>query len=234
MKSDFGGRPPPGAGLLLAAAVLSGAAPVPAPTPAPAASASVAWKSSVTAEGARPGDKLQEAEIWLVGDRMRIDDRTPGIDPANELLAGGVFYSWKPGATAGIRLALGLARQGGRPLHDYARRIPEIRARGRVTGSEKIDGRACDVVELETPEDGKGTYWLARELRDFPLRIRVEKPGVYSPYRSTPLTIVKLEYRNRDVRFPAGIDGAELAPPRGVRFEDATQIFLNRGRPFPR
>jgi len=223
-----------GAGLLLGAAILSGSAPGPVPTSAPAAHASFAWKSSVTAEGARPGAKLQEAQIWLEGDRMRIDDRTRGIEPANELLAGGVLYLWKPGAPAGIRMAIGLARKGGRPLHDYARRIPEIRARGRVTGNEKIDGHACDVVQFDTPEDGKGTYWLARDLRDFPLQIRVERPGVYSPYKSTPMTIVKLEFRNREVRFPAGIDAAELAPPAGVRFDDATQIFLNRGRPFPR
>jgi hypothetical protein len=176
---------------------------------------------------------LQRAEIWLAGGRMRIEDSTPGVPPMTLLVADGTAYSWQPGKPTGTKMAAALARRSGRPPHDYARRISEIRSRGRVVGVERVDGHVCDVLEYDSFDEGKGKYWLARDLQDFPVRIVVDRP-LRIPYRSAAVGRVELEYRNFEVRIPAVVDAAELSPPAGVRFDDVTQLFLNRGRPTPR
>ena len=190
------------------------------------------WKSTVTVEGARPGDSLQEAEVWRDGGRMRIEDRTPGAAPTNLVSDGGEVFVWEVGKTVGFRMAEGAARKRGRPVHDYVRRVDQIRTKGTLIGEEKVDGHACDVYAYETPQDGKGTYWLARDLRGFPLRIRIERPQM-SPYRGKPIAIVKIGYHNRDVQVPARVPEELLEPPGNVQFQDAAEIFTNLPKAGP-
>jgi len=218
-------------GLALAAATLAAGAPTPTPSPTPSPlPLSVRWKATVTSSEAKPGDKLQVAEIWMDGRRMRIEDRTAGTPPIDAIVnEAGTVFLWQPGSRTGSRVAAGLMRRSARPRHDYALRIPEIRARGKVTGTEKLDGHLCDVIRAEGPE-GVATYWLARDLRDFPLRILFDRPVAINPYRGTPLGRVTLDYRNSDVRMPSGIDPARYTPPSDVRFDDMNQLFL-RVRP---
>lgn len=191
---------------------------------APEAPSSAHWKTTVTMEGARPGDKLQEAEVWREGGRMRIEDRTPGTPPTNLVSDGGEVYVWEVGKKAGVRMAPGLARGRGRPLHEYVRRVADIRTKGTLLRDEKVDGHVCDVYAWETPQEGKGTYWLARDLKGFPVRVVIERPQM-SPYRSKPIDVVKLEYRNREVQVPAKIPEELLQPPDDVTFQDASEIF---------
>jgi hypothetical protein len=196
---------------------------------------SIHWKAVVTSAEARPGDKLQEAEVWYEAGRIRIEDRTAGAVPRNYLLTPeGVAYAWTPGGTSGMKMNVMVARRSGRPLHEYVRRLAEVRFRGKVAGTERIDGHDCDVVEYVNADQEKGTYWLARDLQDFPLRIAIERPQTLVPYRGRSIGSVKLEIRNSDVRRPAGIDRAGLSPPPGVRFDDVSEIFGNKGRATPR
>jgi hypothetical protein len=204
---------------LIAAAIAAGAL-----AAAPETPSSAHWKTTVTMEGARPGDKLQEAEVWRDGGRMRIEDRTPGVPPTNLVSDGGEVYVWEAGKTAGIRMAQGMARQRGRPLHEYVRRVADIRSKGTLLREEKLDGHVCDVYAWETPQDGKGTYWLARDLKGFPLRVVIERPQL-SPYRSKPIATITLDYRNRDVRVPASVPDGLLEPPDDVKFQDASEIL---------
>jgi len=190
------------------------------------------WKATVTVEGARPGDKLQEAEIWRDGGRMRIEDRTRGAVPTNLVSDGGEAFVWEVGKTVGLRMAEGAARKRGRPMHDYVRRVDQIRTKGKLVGEEKVDGHACDVYAYETPQDGKGTYWLARDLKGFPVRVVIER-SVMVPYRGKPIDTVKLDYRNRDVQVPARVPEELLEPPNDVQFQDAAEIFTNLPRAAP-
>jgi hypothetical protein len=213
-------------------AVVVPAVPTPVAAPAPP---SFHWRAVVTSAEARPGDKLQDAQVWFEGGRIRIEDRTAGAAPTNYLLTPeGVAYSWTPGGTSGMKMPVPIARRSGRPLHEYVRRLAEIRSRGKLVASERIDGHDCDVVQYETADQEKGTYWLARDLRDFPLRIRIERPQMLVPYRGRAIGTVKLEIRNSDVRTPSGIDRAGLSPPTGVRFDEVSDLFGNRGRTTPR
>jgi len=218
------------AGGLLAAVMPVVSTPVAAPAPP-----SFHWKSVVTSSEARAGDKLQDAQVWFEGGRTRIEDRTAGAAATNYLLTPeGVAYAWTPGGTSGMKMAVPIARRSGRPLHEYVRRLAEIRSRGKLVSTERIGGHDCDVVQFETADQEKGTYWMARDLRDFPLRIRIERPQMLVPYRGRAIGTVKLEIRNTDVRIPSGIDRAGLSPPTSVRFDDVSDLFGNRGRTTPR
>ena len=187
------------------------------------------WMSTVTVEGARPGQPLQEAEIWLEGGRMRIEERGKGSEKTNILEAEGQVYVWKEGETAGLRMSAELSARSGRPSHAYVRRLEEIRSRGQKTGVETVDGHACDVYVYESPQGGKGTYWLARDLRGFPVRAVVERRQVLPFKTSVEVSRVTLDYRNTEIRIPGKVPAERLAVPLGVEFQDATD--LTTGRP---
>jgi hypothetical protein len=182
-------------------------------------------------EGGRPDQPLQEAEIWLSGGRMRIEER--GKPKTIVLKAGNEVYVWVEGQSTGTKLSAGVAMRGGRPWHDYVLRIAEVRSRGKRLGAETIDGYACEVFELGSAPGEKGTYWLATKLQGFPLKAIVERP-IPLPYPSEANRTVKLEYRNTNVRVPGSVSDARLAIPSGVEFQDVNDLFLNKGRPIKR
>ncbi|MGH9368340.1 MAG: hypothetical protein ACRD3M_11765 [Thermoanaerobaculia bacterium] len=216
--------------LYLASAVAAGLLLCPAAAATGAAGQaepSAHWRATVTVEGAQPGQPLQEAQVWLLGGRIRIEERGKAAERINVLLAGAEVYIWVEGERTGTRLAAGLAARG-RPLHTFVRRTEEIRSRGRKSREEIVDGHACEVFEYESPQDGKGIYWLARDLGHFPVKAIVERRH-YLPYSAEPIATVKLEYRNRDVRIGEPVPETKLSPPAGVRFEDATELMLRGG-----
>jgi len=190
--------------------------------------ASAHWRSTVTVEGARPGQPLQEAEIWLESGRMRIEERGKGSEKTNILEADGEVYVWKEGQATGLRMSAELAARGGRPSHNYVRRLEEIRSRGQKTGVETVDGHPCDVYAFESPQDGKGTYWLARDLRGFPVRAVVERRQVLPFKASVEVSRVRLDYRNTEIRIPGKIPPERLAVPAAVEFQDATDLMSGR------
>lgn len=193
---------------------------------------SARWKSTVTLAGARPGQALEESQIWLQDSRMRVEARGTGFEKTNVLEADGEVYVWTEGQTTGIKMQAGLAARGGRPSHGYVRRIEEIRARGQKIGVETEGGHPCDVYAFETPRDGKGIYWLAKDLQGFPVRAVVERREVLPERPSVGLSRVKLEYRNTDVRIPGKFPSSLLDVPATVQFQDVTELML-RG-PAPR
>jgi hypothetical protein len=209
-----------------AALALAIVARTPVPTPVPL---SVQWKSTVTLEGAPPGSPLQEAQIWLVGGRMRIEERGKGKEKTYVLKAGGEIYVWTEGQPSGIKMNQGLALRSGRPWHEYVRLIAAIRSGGRKLGTEKVDGYVCNVFRYDDPLAGKGTYWLATKLDDFPVKAVVER-SMALPYRAEANRTLKLEYHNTDIRLPASVSEASLAVPAGVKFQDVTELLLG-GRP---
>ena len=191
------------------------------------------WTSEVTREGARPGQFLQKAEIWLSDGRFRIADRTPGVPPTDVLLVEDTVYLWEVGKTTGLKMPAGLARRSGRPWHDYAVRRTEVREAGKLMRSETRDGHPCDVVAYEYPPETKGTYWLARDLDDFPIRVELERPEAMLPYRSRPTGTVRITYENREVRLGEKVDAARFAPPPGMKFDDASEILTGKPRAAP-
>ncbi|HTO88022.1 MAG TPA: hypothetical protein VMR54_10920 [Thermoanaerobaculia bacterium] len=205
---------------------LLGAAP---PTPS-SGLRSAQWRSVVTVVGTDPDKPLEEAEIWLSGSRMRIEEGRKGTPKTIVLKTGTEVYVWVEGQSSGTRMNLGLAAKSGRPPHDYARRIEEIRSRGKRIGAEKVDGYSCDVFEFGSLPPEKGTYWLATELQGFPVKAIVER-SMPLPYRSEANRTQKLEYHNTRVRIPGSVSEVRFALPTGVEFQDLTDLFLNKGRP---
>jgi hypothetical protein len=191
---------------------------------------SATWKSTVTLSDARAGRPVQQAELWLADGRLRIADRTPGLPPTDYLIADGAVYFWEAGKTTGMKAPLALAARGGRPLHDYALRVAGLRSGGRALRSEKSGGRTCDVFASADPSGAKTTYWLAPDLADFPLRIEEERPEAVLPYRTRTTRTVRLAYENRDVKVGAKVNPERVAPPPGVRFEDASEVFTGPPR----
>lgn len=187
---------------------------------------SARWRSSVTLEGAGPGQPLEQAEIWMQGVRMRIETRGTGSERNFALEADGEVYFWTEGQPTGTRMAAGLAARSGRPSHGYVRRIQEIRSRGQRIGVETVDGHVCDVFGFENPLAGKGTYWLAQDLRGFPVRAVVERREVLPIKPGVELLRVKLGYRNTDIRIPGEFPPELLDPPANVHFRDVTELML--------
>ncbi|MGH9367930.1 MAG: hypothetical protein ACRD3M_09685, partial [Thermoanaerobaculia bacterium] len=172
------------------------------------------------------------AEVWLLGGRMRLEERGQEAKATNVLQTGAEVYIWVEGQKHGVRLAPALAARG-RPLHTFVRRVGEIRSRGRKTGEDIVDGHPCEIFEVESRDEGKGTYWLARDLGDFPVKAILER-RLFLPYSGEPVAVDRVEYRNRDIRIGGPVPSGKLEPPAGVQFQDTTEIFLNRARPVPR
>jgi hypothetical protein len=190
---------------------------------------SASWRTVVTAEGARPGQTLQEAEIWMSGADSLVEERGRGGAKTFVLQLDGEVYVWEEGKSSGSKMAAGLAARSGRPPHDYVRNVEEIRARGKKVGSENLDGQPCEIFEYESPKGDRGTYWLATKLRHFPVKVVLERPMAL-PYRAEAERRIRLEYRNSNVRVPARRVEAKLALPSGVQFQDLTELMMT-GRP---
>ena len=217
----------------LIAAGLAAAGLVAGPTSAAERARTAQWKSEVTREGARPGQLLQNAEIWLSDGRFRIADRTPGLPPTDVLVVEDTVYLWEVGKTTGLKMPSGLAHRSGRLWHDYALRRTEVRQGGKLVRSEARDGHPCDVLAYEYPPETKGTYWLARDLDDFPIRVEIERPEAMLPSRSRPTGTVRIAYENREVRLGEKLDPSRFAPPPGMKFDDASEILTGKPRVAP-
>jgi hypothetical protein len=186
------------------------------------------WRSTVTVEGARAGQIFQDAEIWMAGTSMKIEERGKTSARTEVLFLGDEAYFWVEGQSVGSKMGAALAARRGGASHDYARRSEEIRVRGKKIRSEELDGQPCEVFEYESPQ-GKGTYWLATKLRNFPIKAIVER-RLSLPYRAQVDRPIRMEYRNTELRIPAKGSEEKLALPEGVEFQDVTELVLG-GRP---
>ena len=175
------------------------------------------WKSKMEIAGGPQGDKTTKSEMWMKDKSLRMKSTVMGVN-MNMVKSGDVLYQWQEGQTTGMKMSAGMRRRGG-PSADYVGKIDEIRARGKKVGTGTVAGHECDIYEYSeaTGEGtGKKTYWLARDLKNFPIKIVNEAGGMKT-------TII-----NSDIDLKASVPDAMLAPPAGVQFQDMSEMMKGR------
>lgn len=182
------------------------------------------WTSTVTVEGAPAGAVFQRAEVWFKEGRLRVEVVGPK-GRSITLDTGGDLYAWTDGEKTGLRINPAMSASSGQPSHAYVRRVEEIR-QGTPVRTETVDGHSCDVFEY-AGLDGKGTYWLAKDLRFFPVKIVLQRPLAISlPFagsrqRKTP----DLYVHNTEIAVPAAAAPVLFAVPSDVHFRDAAEVM---------
>ena len=112
-------------------------------------------------------------------------------------------------------MSASMRRRGG-PSADYVGKIEEIRARGKKIGTEAVAGHECDIyeyTEVTGERSGKQSYWLARDMKNFPIKVVNETGGI----RITTL--------NSDIDLKASVPDAMLQPPADVKFQDMSEMM---------
>lgn len=201
------------AGLLLAALACGGALQA-------QAFESAHWKSSTEMSGGPQGDMKSESEVWMKDKKMRAKTQVMGMN-MNVVKSGDFIYQWPEGQTSGMKIPVTLRRRGGQSM-DYVNKMADVRAKGKKIGAETVNGHACEIFEYneETPERGgtaKQTYWLAKDLKDFPVKVVTENGGM------------KMSTLNHDVELGAAVPDSLLTPPDGVKFQDMSEMM--KGKP---
>lgn len=111
------------------------------------------------------------------------------------------------------------ARQRGASA-DYVNRIDDIRTKGKKLGTETVNGHACDIYEYtETSERGrtaKQTYWLAKDLKNFPVKLMAE------------IGDAKVTTVNSDIELGAVVPDSMVTPPDNVKFQDMSQMMKGK------
>jgi hypothetical protein len=175
---------------------------------------SVHWKSKTEIVGGPQGDRTTESEMWMKDKKFRMKTTVMGMN-MNIVRAGDVLYQWQEGQTSGMKMSAGMRRRGG-PSADYVGKIDEIRARGKKIGTETVAGHECDIYEYSeaTGEGtGKQTYWLARDMKNFPIKVVNETGGM------------KITTLNSDIDLKASVPDAMLEPPADVKFQDMSEMM---------
>jgi hypothetical protein len=197
------------AGLFLAALVCGGAL-------QGQAFGSVHWKSSTEMTGGQQGDMKTESEIWMKDKKLRSRTQAMGMN-MNLVKAGDFIYQWQEGQTTGMKIPATLRRRGGQSI-DYVNKMDDVRAKGKKIGEETVDGHPSEIFEYNesNPERGtpsKQTYWLARDLKNFPVKVVTETGGM------------KIVTANHDVDLSASVPDSLLTPPDGVKFQDMSEMM---------
>jgi hypothetical protein len=178
------------------------------------------WKSSTEMSGGPQGDMKSESEVWMKDKKMRAKTQVMGMN-MNVVKSGDFIYQWPEGQTSGMKIPVTMRRRGGQTM-DYVNKMADVRAKGKKIGAESVGGHACEIFEYdeETPERGgttKQTYWLAKDLKDFPVKVVTENGGM------------KMSTLNHDVELGAAVPDSLLTPPDGVKFQDMSEMM--KGRP---
>ena len=197
------------AGLLLAALACGGALQA-------QAFESAHWKSTTEMSGGPQGDMKSESEVWMKDKKMRAKTQVMGMN-MNVVKAGDFIYQWPEGQTSGMKIPAGLRRRGGQSM-DYVNKMAEVRAKGKKIGAETVDGHACEIFEYNEPSPERGgtakqTYWLAKDLKDFPVKVVTENGGM------------KMSTLNHDVELGARVPDSLLTPPEDVKFQDMSEMM---------
>jgi len=151
-------------------------------------------------------------EIWLKGGQMRMKANASGMT-IHMLKVGDDLYNWMDGQGMGMKMTAGANRRG-RATQDYVNQVDVIRAKGKKTGTETIDGHPCEIWEYagEQGDSHKGTYWLATDLKNFPVKaIRETERG-------------KVTYHNSDIEIPAKVSDDLFAVPKDIVFRDMGEM----------
>ena len=171
------------------------------------------WKSQIDMEGGRQGGgMLSEYEIWMKGGTMRMKAELAGV-AMNMLKLGDQTYTWADGAATGMKTNIAASRRTNRANSDYINRIEEYRAKGKKIGNETLDGHPCEIWEHTDEYGNHGKYWLAQDLKNFPVQAIVDSPGS------------KVTYHNKDIQIPATIPDSMMAIPKDVDFQDMSEMM---------
>jgi hypothetical protein len=184
---------------------------------------SVHWKATTEMTGGPQGDMTTESEIWLKDTKMRAKTQAMGMN-MNVVKSGDFIYQWQEGQTAGMKIPTSLRRRGGQSM-DYVNKMAEVRAKGKKIGAETVDGHSCEIFEYEDASQAPGgamkqTYWLAKDLKNFPVKVVSETGGM------------KMTTLNRNVEIGARVPESLLTPPDGVKFQDMSEMM--KGKPAQR
>jgi len=177
---------------------------------------SVHWKSKTEIVGGPQGDIATESEMWMKDKKLRMKTTVMGMN-MNVVKSGDTLYQWQEGETSGMKMSASMSRGG--PSADYAGKIDEIRAKGKKIGAETVAGRECDIYEYTEAtgeRTGKQTYWLARDLKNFPIKVVNETGGM------------KITIANSDIDLKASVPDAMLQPPADVKFQDMSEMMKSR------
>ena len=170
------------------------------------------WKSQISVEGSREAGRTpSESEIWMKSGKMRMKTNAAGMS-MNMLKLGDDFYTWTEGQGTGMKMNTATQRSN-RPGSDYVNRIDEYRTKGKKVGAETVDGHPCEIWEYTDEHGAHGRYWLAQDLKNFPIKAVVESAGS------------KITYHNTDIQIPATISDSMLAVPSNVRFQDMSEMM---------
>jgi uncharacterized protein DUF4412 len=175
------------------------------------------WKSKFEIEGNRQGPSSGEYEIWTKGGKMRMKGEM-GKVTMNMLKISDDLYTWTDGQGQGMKINVAAAKQQNRPSHDYIHRIEEFKSKGKKVGSETLDGHPCDIYEYDAEKGNHGRYWLARDLRDFPIKAVVEQNGM------------KVTYHNVKIEAPAMVADSMMEIPKDVEFQDLSEMMKGMQR----
>ena len=139
------------------------------------------WKSTTEMSGGSRGDMKSESEIWMKDKKMRAKTQVMGMN-MNVVKSGDFIYQWPEGQTAGMKIPANMNRRGGQSM-DYVNKMADVRAKGKKIGAETVDGHPCEIFEYNesSPERGgttKQSYWLAKDLKDFPVKVVTENGGM--------------------------------------------------------
>jgi len=173
----------------------------------------VHWKSTIEIEAGAPGVQMpSEYEIWLKGSRMRMKTEALGM-AMNMLKLGDEMYSWSDGQPSGVKVNIAASQRSGRSNSDYVHRVAEIREKGKKLGAESVDGHPCEIREYTDEHGNHGKYWLAEDLKYFPVR------AVVDGAKGT------VTYRNREIDLAASIPEEMMALPKDMTFQDMSEVM---------
>jgi hypothetical protein len=175
---------------------------------------SARWRSTGEIEGGPQGSMKTESELWMKDKKVRIKTTAMGVK-VNVVKSGDFLYQWQEGETTGMKMSA-QARERGAST-DYVNRIEDVRAKGKKIGSETVNGHACDIYEYtESSEQGraaKQTYWLAKDLKNFPVKLMAEVGDA------------KMTTVNSDIEIGVSVPDAMVTPPDNVKFEDMSEMM---------
>jgi hypothetical protein len=178
---------------------------------------SVHWKSKTEIVGGPQGDRATESETWMKNKKLRMKTTVMGMN-MNIVKSGDVLYQWQEGQTSGMKMSANMQRRGGTST-DYVSKIDEVRSKGKKIGRETVAGYECDIYEYSEAtgeRSGKQTYWLAGDIKNFPIKVVNETGGI------------KITTLNSDIDLKASVPDAMLEPPADVKFQDMSEMMKGR------
>ena len=173
------------------------------------------WKSRSEMVGGPQGDMTTESELWMKEKKIRVKTKAMGMN-VNVVKSGDIVYQWQEGETSGMKMSTAMRRRGDASM-DSLEKIEEVRTKGKKVGAETVDGHPCDIYEYSETAGERGTvqqkYWLARDLKNFPVKVVSETGGM------------KITTINTDIEIGASVADSLVTPPENVKFQDMSEMM---------